>query len=70
VALEIPTGDLAISKMCISPEQKALLRCYDQAAAILRAAGFAARVEGFCVSGPRDRPAHIVLDGIAPYEDK
>ena len=45
----------------LTPEQEALRERYEQAASILRAVGFDAKVVGLCVFGPNDRPAHIVL---------
>ena len=45
----------------LTPEQKALRERHKQAASILRAAGFDAKVVGLCAFGPNDRPAYIVL---------
>jgi len=53
--IEIHVGDL-------TPEQEALRERYEQAARILRAAGFKAKVEGLVVTRTTDRPAHIVLE--------
>ena len=52
--IEIQVGDL-------TSEQKALRETYEQAAALLRTAGFRAEVRGLVVSSPRDNPAIIVL---------
>ena len=53
--IEIQVGTL-------TPEQEALRERYEQAASILRGAGFDAKVIGLCVFSPSDRPAHIVLE--------
>jgi len=53
--IEIQVGEL-------TPKQEALKERYRQAASILQAAGFKAKVEGLVVTRPTDRPAHIVLE--------
>ena len=53
--IEIQVGNLTV-------EQEALRESYEQAAKILRAAGFAARVVGLCVFSAKDNPAHIILE--------